>query len=242
MAEKVIMKIHPAAKEMAEWLQVLPSKEAKELKEDIKKNGIQVPILVTKTKDTIIDGRNRWMIAHELGLKPDQVPLEVYKGKDEDIPAIIMSRNALRRHLTKDQRDAVIAAVLAPPIEAAAAESKGGRPKAGTFGKPSGNGGSVAAKLAEKMNVSQRRAEQLEKARRAGTLKRVAQGKKTLRKAAAEAPKKARPRKNGTKKPLANRVWTAFRQLLAKFTHEEHREVKKHLRNYLAGAAEPKKE
>jgi ParB-like chromosome segregation protein Spo0J len=233
MAEKVVMKIHPAAKELAEWLQVLPSKEAKELKEDIKTNGIQVPILVTKTKDTIIDGRNRWMIAHELGLKPEDVPLEVYRGKEEDIPKVIMSRNALRRHLTKDQRDAVIAAVLAPPMEKEAAAQKGGRPKAGTFGKPSANGGSVADQLSEKMNVSRRRAEQLEKVRKAGTLKRVAQGKKTLRQAAKEAPKKERKKK--TAKSIGDRVWTAYKQLLAKFTHEEHREVKKHLRNYLSG-------
>lgn len=237
MAEKVIMKIHPAAKKLAEWLQVLPSKEAKELKDDIKKNGIQVPILVTKEKDTIIDGRNRWMIAHELNLPPSEVPLEVYKGKEEDIPAVIASRNALRRHLTKDQRDAVIAEVLAPPLEKAAAEVKGGRPKSGTFGKKAnGNGASVAAKLAKEMKISEHRAKQLQKARRAGTLKRVAQGKKTLRKAASEAPKKPRKKE---KKPMVNRVWTAYRQLMRKFQHDEHREVKKHLRDFLAGN-EPK--
>lgn len=235
MAEKVVMKIHPEAKKLAEWLQVLPSKEAKELKEDIKKNGVQVPILVTKSKDMIIDGRNRWMIAHELGLKPEDVPLEVYRGKDEDIPGVILSRNALRRHLTKDQRDAVIAAVLAPPLEKEAATRKGGRPTAGTFGKPKVNGGgTVADELSKKMNISRSRAEQLEKVRRSGTLKRVAQGKKTLRQAAREAPKKERVKKSKIK-PIGDRVWTAYKQLLAKFTHEEHREVKKHLRNYLSG-------
>jgi hypothetical protein len=166
--------------------------------------------------------------------------VEYYEGKEEDIPKVIISRNALRRHLTKDQRDALIAAVLAPELEKEAAERKGGRPspsKAGTFGKAEVKG-SVAENLAKKMDISRRRAEQLEKVRKAGLMKSVATGKAKLRAAAKAAPRKVRAKKV---KSMESRVWTAWKQLLAKFKHDELREVKKHLRNFLAGG-EPKAE
>ena len=62
---------------------------------------------MNKDKDTIIDGRNRWMIAYDLGFTPDKVPMEVFEGEDEDIPGAILSLNLFRRHLTEDQRVAL---------------------------------------------------------------------------------------------------------------------------------------
>lgn len=235
-AGKVTLAVHPAAKELAEWLQVLSSKEAKELKEDIQQHGIQLPILLTGDGKQIIDGRNRWMVAHELKLQA--VPVEYYQGKDEDIPKVILSRNVFRRHLTTDQRIAVMVHVLAPPMEKEAADRKSG--KAGRF--PNGGKGevkgSVAKKLAQELKVSQHKTEQALRARKAGVLKQAMSGKKTLRQAANARPRKPRTRK-GKVVTFEQKVWKAYRRLLRGFEHDEHREVKKHLRNFLAGH-EPK--
>src|SRR5438046_3139966 len=91
-----------AVHEVAKLFPTLSEKELEELREDIKAHGIAVPILLNKAGDTILDGRNRWMIACELKLTKDQVPTEKFKGKDEDIPSEILSRNIFRRHLTDD--------------------------------------------------------------------------------------------------------------------------------------------
>src|SRR5205823_6980221 len=79
-------------------------------------NGILVPILVNKKKDTIIDGRNRWMIATELKMD-GKVPLEVFKGKDEEIPGEIISRNIFRRHLTDEQRVMLVTKIRGEKLE-----------------------------------------------------------------------------------------------------------------------------
>jgi ParB-like chromosome segregation protein Spo0J len=116
------LKIHPAARELAKWLTALSGKEAADLKADIQANGIKVPILVSQDQTTIIDGRNRWMIAHDLKFKVKDVPIEVYDGKEEDISNVILSRNVFRRHLTDDQRTAAIAKVFGPKLEKEAQE------------------------------------------------------------------------------------------------------------------------
>lgn len=230
------MKIHPAAKALSKWLTVLSAKEARELKADIQKNGVQVPILVTKSQDTIIDGRNRWMAAHELGIPANKIPLEPYTGEEKDIPGVILSRNIFRRHLSDDQRLAVLTHVLTPELEK---EAKARRTRKGkSFDGAPKDKGSVATKLAEKAGTTRHRAEQALRARRAGTLRRVMSGQRSLGGAAKDAgPKKTRVKK--TPPSLEKLVWRAFQVLLRKFTHDEQREVKRHLRNFLGGA-EPK--
>src|SRR5713101_8196064 len=115
-------KIHPVAR----LFPTLEAKEMGELRDDIKARGIVTPILVNKARDTIIDGRNRWMIATELKMD-GKVPMEVFEGDDADIPNEIISRNILRRHLTDDQRAAIIAKIRGPQLEKEAAERKGAR-------------------------------------------------------------------------------------------------------------------
>ena len=228
--------MHPAAEELSEWLPVLTGKEAAQLKEDIKVNDIQVPILVTEDQRTIIDGRNRYLAARELGLKLKDVPLEVYHGKKEAIPAVIISRNALRRHLTDDQRAAVIVHVRAPQLEKEARERmKKGRPKTDDEMIKGSEEVHVAAQLAEEAHVSERKIRQALVARRAGTLRHVEKGKKTLREAASEVPRNIRKKV----KTIGDRTWTAYRQLLGRFLHSEHHQVKELLGEYLKGH-EPK--
>jgi ParB-like chromosome segregation protein Spo0J len=114
------MKIH----EVAKAFPTLPAKELAEIAADIEKNGITVPILLNKAGDTIIDGRTRWTIALDLGLRKSQVPVERFMGTDEEIPSVIISRNLFRRHLTDKQRTALVSKLLGPQWQKEAAERK----------------------------------------------------------------------------------------------------------------------
>jgi len=250
-AGKINLELHPKAKSLVRWLRLLESKEAKELKADIKEHGVQLPILLTNDGKQIIDGRNRWNIAHELELK--QVPVEYYKGKDDDIEKIIWSRNVLRRHLTDDQRDQLRDALIAPQLEkeAKARKKAGVRPshenhekvggKSDTFGgcQPIEEGGSVADQVAEQLNITRHRADQLEKVRKSGMAKAVISGKRKLKDAAKDAPKKERVKKPKSKifapDQLGTEVYRKFHQLLRHFDISQWRAVKDHIRNFLGG-------
>src|SRR6266849_2246197 len=147
------MKVHPVAK----MFPTIGAKEMKELKADIEARGIVVPILVNKDKDTILDGRNRYNIAYELGLGDGNVPMEVFKGKDEEIPGEIIARNILRRHLTDDQRVQLVQQIRGPQIEKEAAE----RMKAGHPSLKSDEGrGRASERLAAEAKTTRHQAEQ----------------------------------------------------------------------------------
>jgi len=234
-AGKINLELHPKAKSLVSWLRLLESKEAKELKADIKEHGVQLPILLTNDGKQIIDGRNRWNIAHELELK--QVPVEYYKGKDDDIEKIIWSRNVLRRHLTDDQRDQLRDALIAPQLEkeAKARKKAGVRPSQENHEKV----GSVADQVAEQLNITRHRADQLEKVRKSGMAKAVISGKRKLKDAAKDAPKKERVKKPKSKifapDQLGTEVYRKFHQLLRHFDISQWRAVKDHIRNFLGG-------
>jgi hypothetical protein len=218
-----VLQIHPVARKFP----TLPAKEYKELKEDIETNGVELPILVNKKKDTLIDGRNRWMIATELGIS-DKVlkDAEVFKGKDDEIPAVILSRNLFRRHLTDDQRISLLTEIRAPELEKDAAERK----KSGTFAKDGAPKGSVAEQLADEAKVTKYKAEQAMRARKRGTLGDVIKGKKSLPKAAG----KRKPRKEKKPLTLEDEVWNRFERFINYWPQTMHAEVKKHLRKFLS--------
>jgi ParB-like nuclease domain len=217
-----VMKVH----EIAKLFPIIPAKEMKDLRSDIEANGIVVPILVNKAKDTIIDGRNRWMIANELKLA--DVPMETFKGKDEDIPNEILSRNIFRRHLNDDQRISLLAKILAPKLEEEATARK---TKKGAFGDgKAGAKGSVAAHLAAAGKVSQHKAQQAIKATKAGVVDDVIKGKTTLRKAAGSAPTKKRTKKVAT---FEDEVWARFDRFMKHWDVTLHRKVKEILRGFL---------
>jgi ParB-like chromosome segregation protein Spo0J len=85
--------------------------EFKELKEDIKKNGLQVPIKLFEGK--ILDGRSRHMACVELEKEFYTVDFkaEDFTRTTNDALAYVISMNVKRRHLTASQR-AIIAARL----------------------------------------------------------------------------------------------------------------------------------
>ena len=228
MAEKQpkIMKIHALCKIFSQdedGKPLMTAEEINRLREDIREHGVKVPILVNKKKDTILDGRTRWMLASEVG-KTDTVRMDVFDGKDEDIKSEIFSRNILRRHLTDDQRVALVmkhfgkqwrAEAKAQQAEAGARSAGKERgAKSGAFKK--GEGVSVAQKAAEKAGVSVEKAKQADAADKAGYTEDVIQKKTTLRKAT-QKRRASRPRSTKPKapKPLDDRVWNAFNRMMS---------------------------
>lgn len=76
-----------------------------ELVEDIRKNGVLEPIVFFD--GMILDGRNRYMAAREVGIPYPRVE---YRGNDP--LGFVIAKNLARRHLTESQR-AMVAAKLA---------------------------------------------------------------------------------------------------------------------------------
>jgi len=219
------MKIHPIAKQFP----ALSAKEYKELLEDIKANGVKIPVLVNKKRDTILDGRSRWMAAHDLGLKDKQVPLEVFKGKDDAIPGEILSRNILRRHLTTDQRLAMIVMVRGDDLEAEAKERMTRKADSAPT-KSSEQTGDARGKLAKEAGVSAHKAQQALRARRAGMLRDVVSGKLSLRKAAGK-PRKQRPAKERSFEQI---VWARWATFMRHWPLDQRRAVKELVRGFIA--------
>jgi len=81
--------------------------EFEELKADIAKNGLRLPILVFRNQ--IIDGRQRVRACKELGIAPRY---QAVHQAQKSIPEYIVSMNLKRRHLNDSQR-AMIANSLA---------------------------------------------------------------------------------------------------------------------------------
>src|SRR5262249_55262805 len=112
--------IHPVAQAFP-----VPDAEVRaRMREDIKARGIDTPIVLNKAKNQIIDGVTRWRIATELGLRFRQVPIEVFIGKDEDIPSFIIAKTAWRRHLSKGEALKLADAILKQKAAQKADEGK----------------------------------------------------------------------------------------------------------------------
>jgi len=95
------IEFHP----LADILPAMAEEEFKTLTQDIKANGLQVPIVIYQGK--ILDGRNRYKAA---GKNLKQENFTEYNGIDP--VAQVLALNVNRRHLSTSQR-AIIAAKLA---------------------------------------------------------------------------------------------------------------------------------
>lgn len=93
-------KVHPAA----EFFPLMGDVELKALADDIKANGLRQPLVLDENGD-LLDGRNRLAACKLAKVKPDYVT-----ATGDDSFALVVSLNAMRRDLTKQQR-AVIAAL-----------------------------------------------------------------------------------------------------------------------------------
>jgi hypothetical protein len=225
-------KVHPAAMAFPR----MPPAEYNEFKADIAANGICVPILVSKKEDTILDGRNRVMVAHDLNLKDGEVPIEVFTGEPEEEVGEIISRNIHRRHLSDDKRVAIVAKLRGPELAREAEERKKAG-QASDLGLKSTQGRTRELVAAE-ADVSQHKARTALAAARhtPWELEKVIDGKQKL----ADAGRKVRTRLGKTEakqqKPLRQRVEAKFVRLMESFAVTEYREVRAILRELLAVA------
>ena len=90
--------------ELSKIIPSMTDEEYKELKQDIKDNGIESSIVLFE--DQILDGRHRYKACKELKIEPK---FEIYKGHNP--LAHVVSLNIKRRHLTASQIGAITAII-----------------------------------------------------------------------------------------------------------------------------------
>lgn len=98
--------VHPAAT----LFPMMDAESFERLKADIKENGQEKPITFFDGK--LLDGRNRMMACHDLGIEPLSEEIEDAGDGSFDPFKWVLSMNLHRRHLTESQR-AMVAAKLA---------------------------------------------------------------------------------------------------------------------------------
>ena len=99
-------RFHPACKLFPK----LSDDELRDLAEDIRRNGLQNPIVLLNGK--ILDGRNRLAACNIAGVEPR---FKEWKGRGSAVEWVI-SQNMMRRHLSASQK-AVVAHDLLPLLE-----------------------------------------------------------------------------------------------------------------------------
>jgi len=147
------LKFHP----LTELFPQLEGKQYEDLKEDIRKHGQLVPILIHDRQ--IIDGRARFLACEELGIEPH---LEEWNGKGS-LVGLVISLNHRRRHLTASQR-AMVAAQAKPLFEEEAKQ----RMLAGKASDPTpraeeGTSGEAAGQAAKALGVGRNSVYQAQK-------------------------------------------------------------------------------
>jgi ParB-like chromosome segregation protein Spo0J len=106
-----IYRVHPAV----DIFLMMPDDELAELGEDIKANGLREPIKLRG--DELLDGRNRLEAAERVGYKLTAADIDHLPAVDP--VAFVISANAHRRHLTKQQKAEAIFAAHKGDIAAA---------------------------------------------------------------------------------------------------------------------------
>ncbi len=100
--------VHPAAALFPQ----LEGKPFDELVEDIRKNGVVQPI--TLWNGQLVDGRNRLLAARKAGIESKDIPVKKLPAKlsEADVYAYVYSLNYARRHLTDQQRAAIVIKIM----------------------------------------------------------------------------------------------------------------------------------
>jgi hypothetical protein len=133
-------KIHPAA----EVFPMMLDDELAKLGEDIKANGLTVPLTIIerpgeydrrgKPVNYVLDGRNRLDAMERAGMDTTCLPWNPDPPEWEDAAAFIISANVHRRHLKKHElADWIAKALAADKLGKVCHVSKGGRGKANEF-------------------------------------------------------------------------------------------------------------
>ena len=102
--------VHPLANEFPSMSDV----ELKELAEDIRKNRQREPVVFAEIGGvrTLIDGRHRLDACAMIGEKAWETTATELRDDDVRVRAYIISQNVHRRHLTPEQRQAHLEAVI----------------------------------------------------------------------------------------------------------------------------------
>lgn len=109
LAELLDYPVHP----FAAYFPMLSDDDLDALAADIKANGLQEPIVVRREPRQLIDGRNRRAACHRIGFEPT---VEIRDLTDEQIGALVISRNVNRRHQRKEQLAMATAMILPLPV------------------------------------------------------------------------------------------------------------------------------
>jgi len=234
MAKSKVWKVHPLCRAFHKDQFAMPKDQLASLTEDIRQNGIKVPILVNKKRDTILDGLNRWNISQDLKIKIPEEGFEIFTGAPAEEEKEILSRNVFRRHMNDDQRAMMVSKVLGPSLEKKAKERQSA---AGSFkGKTKMKGKSVAQEIHEKTGIGKSKIEQAEKIRRSGKeelVEDVISKKTKLHKAAKAAGSRRKPAKAKKEVPFEDVVYKKWTAWLNKFEHEQRREVMKLVKGWI---------
>lgn len=214
--------VHPAAAAFP----MLGAAEHKALKADIEQRGLVEPLVIMG--DQLLDGRNRLKAAGELNITPKIV---TYKGNDP--VGEVISRNILRRHLTDDQRVAIVAKLRGEELAADAKKNQAAAKK----GSKGGGKGEVSQRVADEAKVSGHKGRSAVAAAKHAPeeLENVIAGKTKLASAAkkASAKKAEKDKAAGKVKPakkeksLRERVEAKFLRFLETFSVQEYAEVRK---------------
>jgi hypothetical protein len=87
----------------------LSEPDYEQLKESIAQEGVRVPVIIGERG--LIDGRHRWRASLELGLR--EIPAIFLPNlSPEEEHDVAIAVNTLRRHLTRDQKNALVRAEL----------------------------------------------------------------------------------------------------------------------------------
>ncbi len=162
------LEFHPAAALFP--LMPVDSPEFGELVDDIGEHGLLQPIILHE--GGILDGRNRYRACQHAGVEPR---FEEWRG--ESPTAYVLSLNLHRRHLTEDQKAAIVQNARAR-LEAEGKERMAAGGRRSAPGRPAGKGMaespdlSVTApttrkRLADLANVSEHRIRQAERVQKA---------------------------------------------------------------------------
>lgn len=95
----------------SEIFPMFPDDELQELSADIKKNGLQEPIIIYENE--ILDGRNRYAACKMAGITPR---MKVFSGTEDEALQYVTSHNLHRRHLTASQRAMIAAKIADMPV------------------------------------------------------------------------------------------------------------------------------
>lgn len=117
----------------------------RQLREDIEKRGIVVPLLVKKD-GTLLAGHNRLQIAREIGLRfvPVQYIQEELSERQEQ--EFIINDNLLRRHLSNEERIRLYKILFPEFDEVLAASKRGGDKKSETYKRKENQSDNVSLK------------------------------------------------------------------------------------------------